>query len=210
MKLKAGTYDFYFIANYTDTNDAIKAKSKSEIDAYLQAAAEFVSFQGAKSPNPLFPMARVYRNQTVAEGGTYANPTPFKPNVGAAAQLEPISSYGQDWQGVATQDRVNLIRANAKIELNISGDGKNDIQKIEYVNAAKNYTFAQLAETSLPGQALLATPLEFDFSKPVTTDFTTKLYVPERLFATGETKGWNTTRYSRRGRQLHSNYDEWR
>ena len=193
MKLKAGTYDFYFIANYTDTDDAIKSKSKSEIDAYLQAAAEFVSFQGAKSPNPLFPMARVYRNQTVAEGGTYANPTPFKPNVGAAAQLEPISSYGQDWQGVATQDRVNLIRANAKIELNISGDGKNDIQKIEYVNAAKNYTFAQLAETSLPGQALLATPLEFDFSKPVTTDFTTKLYVPERLFATGETKGWNTT-----------------
>ena len=49
MKLKAGTYDFYFIANYTDTDDAIKSKSKSEIDAYLQAAAEFVSFQGAKA-----------------------------------------------------------------------------------------------------------------------------------------------------------------
>jgi len=79
MKLKAGTYDFYFIANYTDTDDAIKSKSKSEIDAYLQAAAEFVSFQGAKSPNPLFPMARVYRNQTVAEGGTYANPHRLNP-----------------------------------------------------------------------------------------------------------------------------------
>ncbi len=190
MKLKAGTYDFYFIANYPDTNDAIKTKSKSEIDAYLQAAAEFKSFQGAKSPNPLFPMARVYRNQVVAEGGTYANPTPFKPNVGDVAQLEPISSYGQDWQGAATQDWVNLIRANAKIELNISGDGKNDIQKIEYVNAAKNYTFAQIA--TLPMSQEITTPQLFTLATDAQTgNRVGKLYVPERLFATSEDKGWN-------------------
>ncbi|MGI6519865.1 MAG: fimbrial protein [Fermentimonas sp.] len=193
MKLKAGTYDFYFITNYPDTDDALKAKTKSEIDLYLQATAQFSSFQGAKSPNPLFPMARVYRSQVVAEGGTYANPTPFKPNVGNEAdkQLKPVSLFGKDYQGATEQNTINLIRANAKIELNISGEGKTDIAKIEYVNAAKNWTFAQLAETSLPSQVLLTTPLEFDFTKPATTDFTTKLYVPERLFATNEDKGWN-------------------
>lgn len=194
MKLKVGTYDFYFIANYPDADENnIKTKSKSEIETYLKTATEFKSFQGAKTPNPLFPMARVYRNQVVEAGGTYSNPAPFKPVVGNETdkQLKPISLYGKDHNGTTIQDNVNLIRANAKIELKINGNGRASISKIEYVNAAKNYTFSQLPEASLPSQTLLTTPLEFAFTKPVTADFTTRIYVPERLFAASEDKGWN-------------------
>lgn len=195
MKMKPGNYDFYFIANYPDTDEAsIKGMNKAAIETYLQKTAEFQSFQGAKTSGVLFPMARVYRNQTVTEGGTYANPLPFKPNVGALAdkQLKPISLFGQDWQGTTIQEKINLVRANAKIELNISGEGKTDIAKIEYVNAAQNYTFAQLPETSLTGQTVAATQ-SFAYTLPAGTEnLVTKLYVPERLFAATETKGWDT------------------
>lgn len=195
IKMKPGSYDFYFIANYPDTDEAsIKGMNKAAIETYLQKTAEFQSFQGAKTSGVLFPMARVYRNQTVTEGGTYANPLPFKPNVGALAdkQLKPISLFGQDWQGTTIQEKINLVRANAKIELNISGEGKTDIAKIEYVNAAQNYTFAQLPETSLTGQTVAATQ-SFAYTLPAGTEnLVTKLYVPERLFAATETKGWDT------------------
>lgn len=194
MKMKPGNYDFYFIANYPDTDEAsIKGMNKAAIETYLQKTAEFQSFQGAKTSGVLFPMARVYRNQTVTEGGTYANPLPFKPNVGALAdkQLKPISLFGQDWQGTTIQEKINLVRANAKIELNISGEGKTDIANIEYVNAAQNYTFAQLPETSLTGQTVAATQ-SFAYTLPAGTEnLVTKLYVPERLFAATETKGWD-------------------
>ncbi len=193
MKMKPGTYDFYFIANYPAADlNAIMAKTKQEIETYINTSLEFHSFQGATSPNPLFPMARIYRAQTVSEGGTYANPLPFKPNVGsiAANQLKPVSSFGTDWQSAQYQNTVNLVRANAKIELIIDGDGKGDIAKVEYINAAKNYTFSELS--TIPSSQLLATAQLFALTTDaVTNKLKGKIYTPERLFAASETKGWD-------------------
>lgn len=198
MKMKPGTYDFYFIANYPTADEAsIKTMNKAALDAYLHTSSKaFGSYQGAKTPGVLFPMARVYRAQTVTEGGTFNAPLPFKPNVGAMTdkQLKPVSLFGQDWQGATTQNTINLVRANAKVELNIFGEGKTDITKIEYVNAAQNYTFGQLPEASLPGQTVTTAALPFTYTPPTGTEnLVTKLYVPERLFGATETKGWNTT-----------------
>lgn len=195
MKMKPGSYDFYFIANYPAADEAaIKAMSKTEVETYLQKPYEFKSFQGAKTSGVLFPMARVYRSQAITEGGTFYAPLPFKPTVGAVAdkQLKPVSFFGYDRLQTATQDKVNLVRSNAKISLNISGEGKTDIIKSEYVNAAQNYTFAQLSEASLAGQAVAAVQ-SFTYPAPAATEnITTRLYVPERLFGEGETKGWDT------------------
>lgn len=198
MKMKPGTYDFYFIANYTDTDAAIAAlASKAAVDAYLQSGKAFASYQGAKTDAVLFPMARVYRSQSITVGGTFYAPLPFNPQVGTVAdkQLKPVSFFWQDWQGASTQQTVNLVRANAKISLNIGGEGKSDVAKLEYVNAAQNYTFAQMPEASLPDQSVAATQA-FSYNKPAagaTENIVTRLYVPERLFAATETTGWDTT-----------------
>lgn len=192
MKMKPGTYDFYFIGNYIDAESVLKSKTKSQLDAYLQTGVAFTSTAGAKVSGTAFPMARVYRSQTITDqGGTFANPKPFNPQVGAVSekQLKPVSLFGQDWQGSATQNTINLIRACAKISLSVGGAGKADVANIEYINAAQNYTFAQLNDLS---SQPVASNLPFSFATPSATEnIASRLYVPERLFASTEQKGWN-------------------
>ncbi|MDD7438085.1 MAG: hypothetical protein PUK66_04500 [Bacteroidales bacterium] len=196
MKFKKGTYDFYFIANYpTSDETSLSQMSKSQLETYLQTLKPYALHHIPLSTGPFFPMARVYRSQTIIGNGSPMDPIPFKPVVGTTNQLVPISSLGNDWQSTSNiQDQVRLVRANAKIDLTINGEGAVDVAKVEYYNAAANYTFAELNPRPA-SQALLTSPLVFNYTAPTPTMgvIQTKLYVPERLFNTTETKGWDTT-----------------
>lgn len=196
MKIPLGTYDFYFIANYPGDSTTIKAiNSKAEIDNYLiKAGRVFTPFQGAKTPDGLFPMARVYKDQKLTAGGTKDNPTRFQPNVGSVGndQLLPISSYGPDFNSFQHQATVNLVRANAKVEVDIYGEGIKDVDKVEYINASKEYTFKENI-TSLPTTVdkKIFTIKDITDTNGAITNKTGKVYVPERLFPTSE-GGWDT------------------
>lgn len=62
--------------------------------------------------------------------------------------------------------------------------------KVEYYNAANNYTLAELDPVLQVQKSWL--PLAFNYTAPASTGtIETKLYVPERLFNDTETKGWN-------------------
>lgn len=195
MKFKKGIYDFYFIANYPPSDEtSLSQMSKSQLETYLQTLKPYALYHVPSSAGPFFPMARVYRDQTISGDGTLMAPIPFRPVVGTTNQLIPISSLGNDWQSTSNiQDQVRLVRANAKIDLTINGEGAVDVAKVEYYNAAANYTFAEL--NSRPAsQALLTSPLVFNYTAPTPTTgvIQTKLYVPERLFNATEIKGWDT------------------
>lgn len=193
MKFKKGTYDFYFIANYPTSDEAsLSQMSKSQLEDYLKTLKPYTLHNVPLSAGPFFPMARVYRNQTISGNGTMMAPIPFKPVVGTTNQLMPISSLGNDWQSTSNiQDQVRLVRANAKIDLNVTGVGVPDVVKVEYYNAVRNYTLAEL-DPRPANPAVLTTPLAFNYTAPASTGtIETKLYVPERLFNDTETKGWD-------------------
>ncbi|MBR8704109.1 hypothetical protein [Porphyromonas levii] len=195
MKFKKGTYDFYFIANYPTSDETrLSQMSKSQLEEYLKAPKPYTLHNVPSEAGPFFPMARVYRNQTISGNGTMMAPIPFKPVVGTTNQLMPISSLGNDWQSTSNiQDQVRLVRANAKIDLNVTGAGVPDVVKVEYYNAANKYTFAEL-DPRPTSPEVLTSPLVFSYTAPTSTTgiIQTKLYVPERLFNTTEIKGWDT------------------
>lgn len=193
-KIKEGTYDFFFIANYPGDSTSLNGLSKAEVLAYLQGLRPFIDYQGFTGKDTgEFPMSRVYLNQAVSKG-TDPTKTPFNPSVGATTQLAPVSSYGKDVDA-DVQSKVRFVRACAKMQLNITGEGRADIQDIKYINAAANYTFAEL--NPLPAtQAVATTAPVFTLTANDATQTTTgKLYVPERLFGAAETvaPGWDTT-----------------
>ena len=200
--MKEGTYDFFFIANYPNTDDAsIKGLTdKAGADAYLQKLQSFNDYQGVVSnENVLFPMARVYEGQeiTIPAGADAAN-IPFTPNVGTTNQLAPVSLFGKDWGTGAIQTKVRFVRSCAKIELDVTGNGRNDIQDVKYFNAAANYTFAELV--SLPESQISATEKSLTLvANDVTEVNSGKLYVPERLFGAAEVKGWDNTTDAAKG-----------
>lgn len=195
IKFKKGTYDFYFLANYPTSDEAqLSQMSKPQLETYLQTLKPYTLHNVPLSAGPFFPMARVYRDQTISGNGSPMDPIPFKPVVGTTNQLIPVSSLGNDWQSASgIQDQVRLVRVNAKIDLNITGAGVPDVVKVEYYNVARNYTFAELKPRPA-SQVALTTPVAFNYTAPASAGtIETKIYVPERLFNTSETKGWDTT-----------------
>lgn len=70
-----------------------------------------------------FPMSRVYLAQVVTEGGNIYAPMPFRPN---------------------DEDRVNLIRTVAKLEVVIEGGATGaGVQNIYYKNAFRQFGFTE-------------------------------------------------------------------
>ncbi|KKC51913.1 major fimbrial subunit protein (FimA), partial [Porphyromonas gulae] len=69
-----------------------------------------------------FPMAREYRNQTVAIGGTPSNPMPFKPN---------------------GEENVKLIRVVGKLEINLTV-GIDNLEKVELFNANRHFSLSSI------------------------------------------------------------------
>ena len=123
VKLTPGTRDFYFIANMPMTE--LKAiGSKGVMQTYMSSLRNLDAdlYLGA-TVSKGFPMSRVYLNQQVTEGGTIYTPLPFRPN---------------------GEDRINLIRTVAKLEVVIDGgNAAPEIQNIYYKNAFRQFGFTE-------------------------------------------------------------------
>ena len=80
-KMTAGkTYDLYFVANRPDLETTMEGTTtRNEMDTFMGNLHDLAPthYSGAETGNG-FPMARVYRNQTIPAGGTIYQPVPFK------------------------------------------------------------------------------------------------------------------------------------
>ena len=123
VKLTPGTRDFYFIANMPMTE--LKAiGSKGVMQTYMSSLRNLDAdlYLGA-TVSKGFPMSRVYLNQLVTEGGTVYTPLPFRPN---------------------GEDRINLIRTVAKLEVVIDGGEIHDHRWITVREALAEHAAGQL------------------------------------------------------------------
>ncbi|MBR8730439.1 hypothetical protein IX332_001783 [Porphyromonas levii] len=193
MKFKKGTYDFYFIANYPTSDETrLSQMSKSQLEEYLKAPKPYTLHNVPSEAGPFFPMARVYRNQTISGNGTMMAPIPFKPRVGTTNQLMPVSSFGNDYQSKTTQETVNLVRACAKLSFTLSGNGVQDIDSVKYHNVAADYTFMETPDRNYNSGTVQELVFTKDASNPA-NPITAKVYVPERLFKSGTSWADHTT-----------------
>ncbi len=123
VKLTPGTRDFYFVANMPMTE--LKAiGTKGAMLTYMQSFRNLDAglYLGATESRG-FPMSRVYLGQVVTEGGNIYAPMPFRPN---------------------GEDRVNLIRTVAKLEVVIEGGATGaGVQNIYYKNAFRQFGFTE-------------------------------------------------------------------
>lgn len=131
-----GTYDFYFIANMpTEGEDASSSIGNREAaDEYLKKLRTLDEslFTGPINDGAgfsLFPMARVYRNQTIKKtsgsaGSSENNPIYFRPT---------------NEHGVA-EDCILLTRAVAKIETILKGEGAEYVTSVQLVNGVNQYS----------------------------------------------------------------------
>lgn len=122
IELTPGQRDFYFVANMP-ASSLSNITDRASMNTYMSAINTLDGdlYQAAiKSKG--FPMARVYSNQTVNDGGTVYQPTPFKPTVDNVPQNE-----------------VLLIRVVAKLEVKISELERPTVEKITLKNAFTKY-----------------------------------------------------------------------
>ncbi|MFC4665963.1 fimbrial protein [Falsiporphyromonas endometrii] len=177
LAVNPGTYDVYIIANQIDD---LSFNNRNEANAYLNklrlasayqlGSSQSINFKG-------FPMARVFLNQSIVKGGSsFANPTPFRPLVESVKPLAPISSYGNDFNSASSQDEIRLVRALAKITLNLKGDGLSQIKTIKCRNALNHYTLQEV----LPSQNQRSTK---DISIPFSKEQNILVcYIPEHIY----------------------------
>src|SRR5690554_3128492 len=81
VEMNPGNYDFYFIANVPELETGIKNISdRASLNILINSLStlHIDLYTGADNIKG-FPMARVYRNQKVEEGGTVYQPLPFRP-----------------------------------------------------------------------------------------------------------------------------------
>lgn len=199
---KAPDCHICFVANYPESwrNTLQGLRTYTDFTAALKGLTEFKSrdtgnelYDGASSES-LFPMARIYENQTLPTGGTVSNPKPFTPTLPISKVLSPVSSWGESWEEGKTLSGVHLVRSAAKITLNIRVGGLKDITKIELHNVPSQHSYME--ETKLSG--ILPTAKLFNGSDRLGSStaltFNTQMYLPERLLGEATSSlGWNTT-----------------
>lgn len=189
VRIKPGTYDFYFIANETDL--PLYKMTRDDLDRRLDEKKVFRDYSGDSN----LPMARVYRNQRIQAGGTIMNPQKFVPQLSDAAPLFPISLFGQD---EALAGQISLVRAVAKISVNLIGEGLPYVSKMEYVQASSEYSLGQLSNGVFSQPVIENIP--FQKVTPENLSNYSSLYIPERIFSKSEEAGWR--------RDVHQNLDE--
>lgn len=119
IELTPGQRDFYFVANMP-ASGLSNITDRADMNDYMSAinTLDGTLYQGATAIKG-FPMARVYTNQTVSEGGTVYQPAPFKPN--------------------GNEDQVLLIRVVAKLEVQIDAGEFESVESITLKNAYQDY-----------------------------------------------------------------------
>lgn len=180
-RMTAGkTYDFYFVANLPALKTTLEGiTTRGAMDTFMGTLHNLVSihYSGAETGNG-FPMARVYRNQTIPAGGTIYQPVPFKPKYTEGGTVATFTGTGT----VTEDPYVMLVRAVAKLELVFSGTDLG-IAEVKYHNAFRQYS---LVEQALP---ISSPSYHADATlSPVTAGGNTYIYyMPEALLPTATT-----------------------
>ncbi|WP_244973133.1 fimbrial protein [Porphyromonas levii] len=200
MELKQSKYHFCFVANYPSTWNLEQLNTYDDFKSALKTMQTFnpALYDGATSNstgNKFFPMSRIYENQDIPNGGTITSPIPFQPKTAGNGSIAPISS-GTSKETGRDQSTVNLVRTSAKISLDLKGEGLKNVKKIELYNIAKQHSYM---EVSTGEPAMLPDPAARLFKgsdkiiiATTATEFSTKMYIPERLLGKGSaTLGWN-------------------
>lgn len=156
VMLTTGQRDFYFVANMPMA--ALKSIStRDNMDSYMNTLRDLdpdLYLNAVETKG--FPMSRIYKNQTVSEGGNIYTPQPFKPN---------------------GEDRVRLIRVVAKLEVIIDGAAANlGVKNIYYKNAYRQFSLSSL---TIP-----PTPVYYEDKLLKKVNNTFIYYMPEALMST--------------------------
>ncbi len=196
-------YHFCFVANYPESwkNTLEGLKNYADLKTTLQHLESFKSrdtgtplYNGAVmngTEKSLFPMARIYENQTIPMGGSVTVPKPFTPTTNSSKPLEPVSNWSESPETGTKQQTINLVRSSAKISINLTGDGVSKIKGIKICNVAKQHSFMENSKST--SVALAEKP--FNGSGSITgNSFQAKMYIPERLLGkSSATLGWNSS-----------------
>ena len=164
LKLKEGDFDFYFIANLSKKSIE-HLVSKTDVESFMSERRQLPEYL-VSGANKLkgFPMARVYKNQSVRAGGTVYNPIPFRPN---------------------GKDKISLIRAVAKIEVELKGD-VSQFEMLKLRNGQKEYSLT--SNSSLPLKESLS---YHEFKRVSENSLLFRLYLPELLLKNRDSKVWS-------------------
>lgn len=150
VELTAGKkYDFYFVANMpgmrVDLTEA-NIPNRSAMDSYLQRIDDVTRELSASlyigaSATEGFPMARVYKNQSVGVGGTIYQPKPFLPKQYNEEEYEVVANEAGN--GNIERNYVELIRVVAKLEVNLDGTTDLGVDKIYFRNANRHFRLVE-------------------------------------------------------------------
>ena len=117
--LTPGQRDFYFVANMAKAQIQT-ITTRSALETYMKQTVDLdVNLYLSASTTKGFPMSRIYLNQTVTEGGSIYQPTPFKPS---------------------GEDRVKLQRVVAQLQVDIAGTEIGSVKDIYYKNAFRKFS----------------------------------------------------------------------
>ncbi|MDD7437533.1 MAG: fimbrial assembly protein [Bacteroidales bacterium] len=133
-KFTPGARDFYFVGNLLpDMKEAFEnVKNRSEMDAQMNTLLQLPDYYYDGATNKKgFPMARVYKNQDIPQGGSSYDPIPFKPTV-----------------GTVKEDCAKLVRVVAKLEVIMDAEDVDDVEKIELINANRNFSLLKSSQVS--------------------------------------------------------------
>lgn len=196
-------YHFCFVANYPESwkNTLEGLITYADLKKTLQHLESFQSrdsgtslYNGAVmtgTEKSLFPMARIYENQTIPTGGSVSTPKPFTPTTISSKPLEPVSNWPDSPETGTTQQTVNLVRSSAKVSLNLTGDGVSKIKSIKICNVATKHSFMETSKSA----TVALIDKQFKGSDAITgNSFQSKMYIPERLLGEASTTlGWNSS-----------------
>lgn len=136
VELTPGQRDFYFVANMPGMETDLAAiPNRDAMDVYLSDASRVMNellYLGA-SETVGFPMARVYLNQGVTEGGTVYQPKPFKPRQYDEEERQVVVNAAGN--GAVEREYVELIRVVAKLEVKLDGGSNLGVDKVYFRNA---------------------------------------------------------------------------
>lgn len=167
IELTPGQRDFYFVANMP-ASGLSNITDRAGMNAYMSAinTLDGALYQAATAIKG-FPMARVYTNQTVSEGGTVYQPAPFKPN--------------------GNEDQVLLVRVVAKLEVQIDASEFESVESITLKNAYQDYHLRHgdvVSSVVTSGIPLNQNPIQHHSDITLTKNETKKsfyAYMPEAL-----------------------------
>lgn len=159
VPLTPGQRDFYFVANMPIAELETIA-TKSALEDYMKLTEEldedlYLSATETKG----FPMSRVYPDQTIVDGGTIYNPTPFRPD---------------------NEERVKLRRVVAQLQVDIDGTEISSVKNVYFKNAFRKFSLLPLDQPIPSPEFYVETATNNALRKSVNSYI---YYMPEALMS---------------------------